>query len=165
MICPVCEKAGINDDAAHCPQCNSDLSQLHLLTQLENKFRHAKRTNTIVFLCFSILMIALGIIFYVKNNNGKYIPPTNISKANSDSTIFYREKYFLASQTIDSLKKISEPMETVLKYKVKRGDNLSKIALMFYGDVTKVNKIASDNNLKNLNLINQNQILEIKISK
>jgi hypothetical protein len=165
MTCPICQKAGINAAALICPQCNSDLSQFHLLTRMENKFANWRKRNSILLIIFSILIIALIVILLYPNMDNT--PITNSQKSlneNIDSTEYYRNKYFAVSNKIDSLDKIVEP-KSFINYKVKSGDNLSKIALMFYDDVGMTNKIAKDNGLKNANRLFVNQSLIIEIDK
>lgn len=165
MTCPICQKAGINAEALICPQCNSDLSQFHLLTRMENKFVNWRKRNSILVIIFSILIIGLIVILLYPNmDNTPIINSQNSQNKNIDSTEYYRNKYFAVSNKIDSLDKIVVP-KSFINYKVKSGDNLSKIALMFYDDVGMTNKIAKDNRLKNANRLFVNQSLIIEIDK
>lgn len=165
MTCPICQKAGINDEAIICPQCNSDLSQLHLLTRMENKLANWRKRNSILVIVFSIVIISLIVILlYPKMDNTVIANSQKLLGENIDSTKYYRNKYFAVSQKIDSLNKIEEAKPFV-NYKVKSGDNLSKIALMFYDDASMTNKIAEDNGLQNANWIITNQNLKIEILK
>jgi len=57
--------------------------------------------------------------------------------------------------------KTSKIKEKITRYKVNKGDSLSKIALKAYGDVFAWQKIAKVNHIKNPSLIYPNQILQI----
>jgi len=165
MTCPICQKAGINDEAVICPQCNSDLSQLHLLTRIENKFSNWRKRNSILVIVFSIVILSLIVILlYPKMDNTAIANSSKALSESIDSTNYYRKKYFAVSQKIDSLNKI-EKDKAFINYKIKSGDNLSKIALMFYDDASMANKIAEDNGLQNANWIVANQNLKIEILK
>ncbi len=164
MVCPVCQKACINDEAQSCPQCNSDLSQLHLLARLENKFKSWKKIKSFFLFSSIVLIILLAVTLYSKMKIEKPIVTRNISNDNSDSATYYRQQYKISLNIIDSIKNTSAT-KPLIKYKVRPGDNLSKIAILFYNDISKASKIASDNKLKNMNLITTNQILKIEINE
>src|ERR1017187_730163 len=122
MNCPICQKAGINDEAIICPQCNSDLSQLHLLTRMENKFANWRKRKSILIIVFSIVIIALIVILlYPKIDNTAIANTQKSSIENIDSTEYYRNKYFAVSHKIDTLNKIAEA-KSFINYKVKSGD-------------------------------------------
>lgn len=164
MICPICQKAGIRDESLNCPQCNSDLSQLQLIKQLENKFNNWKKVKSFILYGLSIIILALiGIILYLKiNYTDTLIPNSNVVN-NTDSIEYYRYKYLSVSKEVESLKSV-DSAKVYINYKVKKGDTLSKIALMFYNEVKMINKIASDNGLKDMNCITTNQILKIEFN-
>lgn len=167
MNCPICKKAGLADEALTCPQCNSDLSQFHLITSIENKLATINKIRIMTIFTLAIIVIGYSVFYFATKkleNNNKNDSSTSTHKNLVDSTAFYRHKYFLASQTIDSLKN-SKPSTTIIQYKVRAGDNLSTIAYKFYSDVSKARKLAQENELKNSNLIIVNQILKIEISK
>jgi len=165
MNCPICQKAGVNDESVICPQCNSDLSQFHLLTRMENKFTNWRKINSISLIVFIIVIIALIVLLlYPKMDNNTIANHQKSPRKTIDSTEYYRNKYFVVSHKIDSLNKIAEA-RSFINYKVKYGDNLSKIALMFYDDVGMAYTIAEDNKLKNANRIFVNQSLIIEIDQ
>ena len=88
----------------------------------------------------------------------------NLVNNNSDSVKYYQQQYFNSLNKIDSIKNIPGT-KAWITYKVRPGDNLSRIAIFFYNDISKASKIASDNKLKNMNLITTNQILKIEINE
>ena len=165
MICPVCQKAGIRDEDRTCPQCNSDLSQLKLVTQLEFKIRKWKKKNTVLFSGFTLLiLILITIIVYTKVsfNRESRFNSTMINR--TDSVEYYRQKYISTLKEANDYKD-SNLAKVYINYRVKKGDNLSSLALIFYDDIKLVSKIAEDNNLKNMDYISVNQILKIEIKK
>lgn len=165
MVCPVCQKAGINSEAIICPQCNSDLSQLHLLTRIESKLANWRKRNSILVIVLGTVITTLFILLLKpKTGNTTIGNSQKIARETIDSTEYYRNKYFVISHKIDSLNNVAGA-RAFINYKVKFGDNLSKIALMFYNDASKITKIAKDNGLKNANQIFVNQSLVIEIDK
>lgn len=165
MNCPICQKAGISDDAEFCPQCNSDLSQLVLLTQLESKLKLSNKRNMFLHICASVAIISLigGLIFVYLKHNESMISIQNRTN-NIDSIEYYRDKYTIALQKVDSLQSV-DMGEQYISYKVKNGDTLSEIALVFYNDVKMAKKIAEENRLNDINLLKVNQILKIEIMR
>ena len=162
MICPICHKAGIEDNATICPQCDSDLSQYNLLTKLENKIRVRQKLKSFFLTGLTIIIIALvGVIIYIKSNYNIISTSNQNLLDTADSLSNYRQKYLTISQEIDSIRNISE--KVYIDYKVKKGDNLSSLAFIFYDDSKKAEKIAIDNGLKNKDRIYVNQILIIEI--
>ena len=165
MICPVCQKAGIRDEDLSCPQCNSDLSQLKLVTQLEFKIRKWKKKNTVLFSGFTILVLILTTIIVYSQVSFKRESRLNSTMFNRpDSVEYYRQKYVSTLKEANDYKD-SNLAKVYVNYRVKKGDNLSSLALIFYDDILLASKIATDNNLKNIDYISVNQILKIEIKK
>lgn len=163
MNCPICQKAGISDDAKFCPQCNSDLSQLVLLTQLESKLKVWNKRK--LFLIIGGCLVIIGLVSVLVSNKlkiNRLINNNQFETVNKDSLDYYRDKYVTTVLRVDSLRSLSSN-KILFNYKVKKGDTLSKIALLFYGDINKADKIAEDNGLIDINLITINQILKIEI--
>jgi hypothetical protein len=165
MICPVCKKAGIKEEDLICPQCNSDLSQLKLVSQLESKINKWKRRNYLLLSGVALLLIILtGIFLYTKVNLTIQSRLNSSLIIKSDSLAYYRHQYLTVSKEIDAIKD-NGLAKVYINYRVKKGDNLSSIARIFYSDINLASKIAIDNNLNDMNHIYVNQILKIEVKK
>jgi len=56
--CPVCQQEQVDEEALHCPECDSDLTAFSQLKQIsENKSRLSK---TIKFLFADLLLVIVG---------------------------------------------------------------------------------------------------------
>ena len=60
---------------------------------------------------------------------------------------------------------VSEPLDKVISYTIKRGDNLKSISLTFYGDKEKFYLIKEANNIQNENLILVGEVIKIPTTK
>ncbi len=157
MNCPICKKAGLLEDASACPQCNSDLTGLQqvkkaaeaqenlatekkalaeALAKSEGQNRYA-RMAAVAFLCTTACSF-LWIFMAKKPANQTEI--TALNTENEPSKI----QVNAASNT-----KKTEPnnAQNIFKYKVKKGDNLIKIARLFYGNGSLYSEIIKDNQL------------------
>lgn len=161
--CPICNKAGLPDyikNEVVCPQCNSDLKAFLLLDSISKPKKG--RFGTYSFIGLSLLVILfLGLL--VKSNSEKNeIITTNLvlndSISNFKNGKVAMEKPKEEPQTIES-------KEVIVKYIVKKGDYLYKIAQFFYGDGRKYKQIEADNNLEQPYILKVEQILLIKISQ
>ena len=65
----------------------------------------------------------------------------------------------------DLTQPIAENKDTEIKYVVRKGDYLYKIAKFFYNDGSKYKQIESDNNLEQPYILKVGQVLIIKISQ
>jgi hypothetical protein len=163
MNCPICQKAGISEDAQICPQCNSDLSQLSLLNKLENKIKLSAKRKFVLLIGSGIVIFALVSILYffkVKFNETISKSPNKIFEI--DSLQYYKSKYISYMQIVDSLQNVQKG-KWFVSYKVRNGDTLSKIALIFYNDTKLAKKLAEDNHLTDINFLAVNQTLRIEI--
>jgi len=146
--CPVCDKSGLEnyiETHVTCPQCNSDLKPYLLINKNLNN-------NTSKILIFLVILLGLSTVVL----SGLYLNITKDLKYQNESSMTNINQY------IDSLKTLrlfsnqetsSSPINNSHEnysdfiYIVKSGDNLSKIAKIFYGKPELYNKIVSDNNL------------------
>lgn len=166
MNCPICQKAGLANEVTHCPQCNSDLTSFTLLEALEIKLNASRKTNWLNILgLLAIGSLLTYTIFYffsskelIRHDNTKL----SLNSTNTiDSIKLYRTRLVLAEKEVDSLKQIKS--FNSIEYKVRQGETLSLIALIFYNDINRAEEIARLNNLNNPNLIKVNQVLKIQI--
>jgi LysM repeat protein len=160
--CPICNKAGLSDYTTNnviCPQCNSDLKAFNLLNAISNSNKSKIMTPLLMGIsCFSLLLFVLYIKSYSDNKNlvkNNIILEAKISRTN---------EAYLKLKIKSDLQKKSEKLDTKIKYVVKRGDYLYKIAQFFYNDGSYYRQIELDNNIKQPNNLKVGQILNIKIS-
>lgn len=163
MVCPVCNKAGLEQDALKCPQCNSDLEQFHIVNRIEKGFlsSNRKRNLSLILVCL-IMFLSIAIVYFItstRQQKADHLDSGNIT----DSTKLYKSKYMVATRQIDSLEQAKSFI--VIHYKVRQGDNLHTLAAMFYNDVTRASDLARENGLKNPDVILIGQMLKIKVTR
>jgi len=164
MNCPVCDKSGLPDYTSNpttCPQCNSDLSGFVLIEKGKHKFHQILNRQKWLLLLIVILITISGISFFKRLDVQKYtyevqLKNSTISALNSELNQKEKEIQQLKEQS-----KASNVFE--FKYVVKKGDNLSKIAYIFFNDWEMYKTIQEDNNLKPGDLIMPKDTLTIKI--
>ncbi len=167
MNCPVCNKSGLpnfRSEPVVCPQCNSDLKGYMVLekTNKTHKTTIRKQRNISVVALFLIFIVAVVFILSARQKTIVSTPVTN----NQDSTINVLKKEILnQEQKIKELQATNlNKQSTAYKYVVKNGDNLSKLAYIFYNDWQEYTRIEKDNNLTSGELIHPGDILIIKLN-
>lgn len=167
MNCPVCNKSGLpnfRSEPVVCPQCNSDLKGYMVLekTNKTHKTTVRKQRNLSVVAIFLIFIIAVVFILTSKQKSTLSVPVTT----KQDSTI-----NILQTRVLNQEQKIKELQTSNLnkqsadyKYVVKNGDNLSKLAYIFYNDWQEYTRIEKDNNLTSGELIHPGDTLIIKLN-
>lgn len=164
--CPICKKAGLPDfTRIHtiCPQCSSDLKPFLLLHSI------SKRTSGKKHFFYYAGAIAISLVFIMlyfnsiqenKSLKAEYtsrVQTIQDSLQTNDSAIAKIQTKNTANFTLEN--------EITIKYKVKSGDHLSKIAQFFYNDWTLYKKIETDNNLTQPYILKIGQTLNIKIKQ
>ena len=167
MNCPVCNKSGLpnfRSEPVVCPQCNSDLKGYMVLekTNKTHKTTIRKQRNISVVALFLIIIIAVVFILTSRQKPTVSIPLT----INQDSTINVLQKEVLKQdQKIKELQASNLNKQNAdYKYVVKNGDNLSKLAYIFYNDWREFTRIEKDNNLTSGELIHPGDTLIIKLN-
>lgn len=142
--CPVCNKSGISDyKSSHiiCPQCNTDLRSYLLLNYLKKR----KATEIIIsIILYTFLILSLSYFFF-SNFVSDRINFSYVKKESSDSNIKQMSSGNITSNEKNSELKNNDKL--IIKYKVKKNDNLIKIAKIFFDNENMFKKIAEDNNL------------------
>lgn len=163
MICPICNKEGLEQTALKCPQCNSDLEQFQIVSQIEMRLLSSKRKRNLpaIIVCL-ILLLTIAIVYVVNTNEQKNV---HHSEADGivDSLNLYKNKFTVATKHIDSLEQ-TKPF-IVIDYRVRQGDNLHTLASMFYNDATRASDLARENGLRNPDIILIGQMLKVKITR
>jgi hypothetical protein len=163
-ICPICKKAGLPDYRIQhtiCPQCGSDLRPYMLLHKI------AKSNRSFLFIIAFIAIISLLIgSLYIDSK----IKKSNLILQYSQSLTMMKDSVCILKDEIKELQmyqptnSISDKEVTII-YKVKKDDCISKIAMMFYNDLLKYEKIAADNNIQKPYNLSIGQPLIIKINQ
>jgi hypothetical protein len=167
MKCPICDKAGLAEDAKFCPQCDSDLSgfvvvkkiateqstlndnQKKITEQLQ-KSQITKRNIIIVSLCGVLLITFFGFWLYSEKISA-YNQVLNLAKSEKDSLQRVVTDKQVTINKLATEKKQLENQETSIKYIVRKGDNLIKISRLFYSNDNQYREIIKDNNLQESN--------------
>lgn len=167
MNCPVCNKSGLpnfRSEPIVCPQCNSDLKGYMVLEKTNKTYKTTvrKQRNISVVALFLIFIVAVVFILTARQKSIVSTPVTN----NQDSTINVLQKEILnQEQKIKELQTTNlNKQSTAYKYVVKNGDNLSKLAYIFYNDWQEYTRIEKDNNLTSGELIHPGDTLIIKLN-
>jgi uncharacterized membrane protein YvbJ len=187
MHCPICQKAGLADDALHCPQCNSDLSGLYRLRNINTANSSEKPVNStdtppkyankmapILLAAAALLFVSVVILFWRKPNEGNLY-----SAENRNSADINKEKdslnAIIAAMKMENKSAKSEPKNgnkvehnaqtTPYIYVAKKGDNLARIAHYFYGNASAYPQILKDNNLPDNYLLLVGDTLTLKLNR
>lgn len=162
--CPVCNKGGLPDfkiQQTICPQCNSDLTPYYLLTLVNRPKKN--RTRNIVFAGFSLILLFMTLQYFSLRNEKNKIAMEKMETERVFLDSIQSLKVLAAK--LPEMKNISSSQleEISITYTVKKGDNLSKIARIFYNDRGMYKKIGVDNKLDNSYFLQVGQRLTIKL--
>jgi hypothetical protein len=164
MNCPVCDKSGLPDFTSNpttCPQCNSDLSGFVVIEKGKLKFHQILNRQKWLLLLIVILFIISGIAFIKQPNIQKYTSEVQLKDSIITALNFELNQKETEIQQLKEPSKASNVIE--FKYVVKKGDNLSKIAFLFFNDWEMYKTIQKENDLKPGDLIMPKDTLTIKI--
>ena len=162
--CPVCDKSGLEnyiETHVTCPQCNSDLKPYLLINKNVNN-------NTSKILIYLVFLLGVSSVVLI----GLYLNISNDLSDQNESNLAINNQYADTVKTLRLLSKQETSASNINNshenyndfiYLVKSGDNLSKIAKIFYGKPELYNKIVSDNNLTFPYSIQIGQKITIKI--
>ena len=158
MDCPICHKAGLQNNTDICPQCNSDLTVFSLI----NNIQKVKKSNNNAKWIFSIIILSI-LFTFIYWQFPRTITQTIETKAITkiDSTEFYKSELASLKKSIIQTKDTNK----IVKHIVIKGDYLSKISQEYFNDLNHINQIAKENRISNINLIIVGEILFIDLSK
>jgi nucleoid-associated protein YgaU len=163
MECPICDKAGLPENAMICPQCDSDLSGFILIQkvatqkQLSEKQRLElkqelqknkiqKRNVLLLSSAFILLLFCTSLWLWSDEKGTSPLSPYEQFKTDSLVNLI-EEKEALIYQTKEENEALKS-QKGQLKYVVKEGDYLIKISRFFYGDEEHYLDIIQENNLQ-----------------
>jgi len=161
MNCPVCNHPGLPDyhsAPSFCPNCKSDLKGFMMLGQivkesesngkilLESKSR-IKRMKLLFAIVTPVLLILVICLILFLPGVSNHNPDKSIQQ--NDSTEYYSKLVKDLEQQL-----MKKPETADVYYIIKKDDNLSEIAKLFYNDGSRAKQIMKDNNLqKGYNLL------------
>ena len=156
LTCPVCDRPKIEGNI--CPNCETDLSLIRTLTELEELPSVPTKSTPIMPLVpmgVAILILLLGISLGAVGNSF-YVQQRQPAVASISSALETRVSPQInptVNPTQPLVASSKKPEESLFcggfYYKVKRGDSLSLIARKLYGDVNLWPRIvAANSNLK-----------------
>jgi outer membrane murein-binding lipoprotein Lpp len=164
MNCPICDKAGLPKNAITCPQCNSDLSgflhidkiaeqQKHLEannTQLHSEVTQGKAKRRNIIVISSLLLVAsFGFMSWFSNaNNKKLVDTSGSDNSKVDSLAAVIAQNEVRIKRFEDENQALKEQQNRIKYVVKKGDNLIKIARFFYNDEARYQDIMKENNME-----------------
>ncbi len=151
MECPVCNHPGLPDYhsvPSVCPNCRSDLKGFLLINQVEQE--SGSKLNRLKWIYAGIIFILiislLGSIFLLSARSKH---DSGVAIQQNDSTEYYSKLVKDLSQELSD-----KPKTADVYYIIKKDDNLSEIAKLFYNDGSRTEQIMTDNNLqKGYNLL------------
>jgi nucleoid-associated protein YgaU len=174
MDCPVCHKAGLAEETALCPQCDSDLSCFILLDgmaagqetlerQLAEKDakikRHRADKQKALALCgvLACLGLVLAGLFYAVRAKSQM----ELRQLQADNLSLQDSIRRLGAQLEDG----APPLQSAktLRYVIQKGDNLAKITRIFYGGAACCDSLKLHNDLRDDGRIFAGDTLLIKL--
>lgn len=162
MNCPICDNVGLLESANFCPQCESDLSGYILLENIKNQqgrleeeqeelsskvLNEEARKRNLMILSSALLIVCLGFMIWLYTLQSDKVLVDNKAKILSDSLISVIEEKDSQIENLENENTNGRKENISVKYVVKRGDNLMKIARFFYNDKTRYKDIIEANNL------------------
>lgn len=147
--CPICDKGGLpNYKSQHtiCPQCNVDLKPYLLLNSIA-VFKPKNKNRVTLFLSVLTILSLLMLVVLLHNNE---LRKNDVTAANQTILALKDSLSKLTSMNTND-QEFKEPIipekNVTIAYKVKPGDCLSKVAVIFYDDWSMYKKIGLDNNI------------------
>lgn len=179
MDCPICDKKGLSGNETHCPQCESDLTGFHIikavdhyqksieidLTKAKEAENRNKRSLRNIYTISALIVIILftTVIWLTTDKNNKLDAVKAHYQAENDSIVNLlntnRELVNKLEQKNDSLKNDQK----YVRYIVRSGDNLTKVAQLFYGKSSLYVNIMKDNALTENEILYPGDTIMIKL--
>lgn len=164
--CPVCGQSGLADFRRQhigCPQCNSDLKPYLLLSAITKTDKRKSRLS-LLLIVFSLLIVFVSILFIksrIDTRNDLEISTNQIVQLKDSLASVNDSNKSLSNKIVELENQIAH--NKYVKYTVKKGDFLWKIAELFYGDGRKYVLIERENNLVKPYSLQVGQVLLIKM--
>jgi cell division protein FtsB len=173
MNCPICKHSDISELSIKCPECGSDLAQLTMIDQLEEKYvsdvkrrvalegeqvflkkayeqeiaGYRRRTNRLI-----ILLLLFPLLFKLCKKEKPVLTDqqAKIESLQQEINQMHRDKVALQHE-ISSLSTALESCRATqvrsVNYTIKEGDRLSELGLLFFNNMKAGYQIGNDNNI------------------
>ncbi len=173
MNCPICKHSDISELAIKCPKCGSDLAQLTMIDQLEEKYvsdmkkkvslegeqvflkkayeqEIAKYRSRFNGLLLVLLLIPLLLRFCKQQPSVMVDDQPKIDELQLTVNQMNRDRVALEHE-VKNLKTALESCRSTsvrsVDYTIKEGDRLSELGLLFFNDMKAGYQIGNDNNI------------------
>jgi len=172
MKCPLCEHEGLDASVKNCPSCNADLTAYHALDSIKASAKKQK-TTTLVFIILFILALLACIAIFFAVNSGVIAPAEDQELLQSEATVLALQaenqqlKSKIAELQTENTNLLAREKEVIeveeFRHIIIEGETLYGIAQKYLGNGDLYPKIASDNGIKDVNLIQTGHELIIYI--
>ena len=166
MKCPLCEHEGLDASVKNCPSCNADLTAYHALDLIKASEKKQKTTALIFIILFILALLACIAIFFLVNrgdnasvNDQKLLNcEATIQDLQTENQQLKSKIAELQSENANLLAEEEALVEEVIeaeefRHIIKDGETLYGLAQKYLGNGDLYQKIASDNGIKDVNLI------------
>jgi len=161
MNCPICNKGGLSEKTLLCPQCDSDLSGLLLIKNVQHIYETIEKENIetkskliqskkykLIFTALFSILLTIGIVsflWYKNEQENMYSQNNHFLNSKIDSLQTANQANNIKINELENTIEINKRKSNEIKYCVRRGDNLWKIATFFYNNPHKHTKIYEEN--------------------
>ena len=172
MDCPICNFSELNEGAATCPKCQSDIEVFSHLDKARKQHLFQKKTISVLVLLLAIVAVGWGAARWLSGDeprentpqvlateNSSVQEPAVMSDASTPPEAGLKQENETLTAEITSLKNEikslneklnasgSSPSGGTIIHEVKNGESLWRIAAKYYGDGFQYKKIVEDNGL------------------
>lgn len=174
MDCPICQYKGLDDDAAFCPSCKTDLTAFQAMNAIQASHKKQKLISVIFIILFFLALLGCVIIYLFAQPKSTSteseqklvqceasIQSLKAENQQLKANISVLETENASLSTPKESQKPEEPKS--ITHIVASGETLYLIATKYLGDGELYKKIAADNGISDPNVIVEGQ--EIIINK
>ena len=131
-ICPVCEYRNLTSDQTTCAQCGADLDVFTLISHLDRRMSDtATSSRNTLLMRWGLGLLLIGVVAAGLILSLRPIPQPAYPDRRAE-VLALQEELSTSKKDLDTLRaKEYEPF--LWRYTLRRGDNLRRLALQFYG--------------------------------
>lgn len=179
MDCPICSRFQLKDGVVHCPECNSDLGSLQLIDQMAKRHGNFRKAGIVLSILLLIAIGALATSYANRSISQESTqtlvdePPATTDDKDaqlSELTIQVEEQQMeidrltaaMDESMVNADSKITISTKADQLHVVQQGESLWTISKKYYGEGSRHDEIASNNNIVDPKLISTGDTLKIK---